>query len=134
MSTLYELNLENHNLVNQLAEQEGFEILIQPSGKWIYKKEPFSFEWKRQVFKKTDDYIITFEPYNEPENQPLVLIETPEQIYQILVAFEEVLGKKTSKALWNKWSEYKTGAFHRGDEGMIEVLEELNQILKSKIK
>lgn len=46
----------------------------------------------------------------------------------------EFIPESYSRTLWQKWDDFENGAFHRGKEGMIEVLTELNDILKSKIK
>jgi hypothetical protein len=45
-----------------------------------------------------------------------------------------IIRQSEAELLWNKWNHFKTGAFYRGEKGMVEVLQELNPILKSKIK
>jgi hypothetical protein len=141
MSKLYKLNKETHELVQQLAKQEGVECRIHSYfsiTKEGYKYtvecgDPYVFTSQSSMQVK---YVVKHDAHRNGDHAIFLL--KPDQIHQILTAFEGVLGKRPpktlSQALYQKWSDFKTGAFHRGDEGMIEVLSELNPILKSKIK
>lgn len=153
MSNLYTLTATTHTLVQQLAKKEGIKIEIEN------KNKIFSPEWKCKKCGKIgvfDDFKFTIceskclhcgytenslalEPLIDRLEKELPAIQ-PTQIYQILKAFKETIGKVNwvvgnpkykVAGLYQKWSDFETGAFHRGDEGMVEVLTELNEILKN---